>query len=138
MALVDINWNPSRKDLRIFSLLLIVFGAVVGGWLWSRNPDGTFGKALLGVGVGLGGLGVCLPSLMRPVYVVWMALAFPIGWTVSHAMMAATFYLVMTPIGLIMRLCGRDPMQRRIDRNAKSYWISKPANRDVKSYFRQH
>ncbi|MBP88712.1 MAG: hypothetical protein CMJ64_18695 [Planctomycetaceae bacterium] len=138
MALVDINWNPSRKDLRIFSLLLIAFGAIVGGWLWSRNPDGMFGKALLLAGVGIGGIGACLPGLMRPFYVTWMALAFPIGWTVSHAMMAATFYLVVTPIGLMMRLCGRDPMQRRIDREAKTYWIRKPTNRDIKSYFRQY
>ena len=138
MALVDINWNPSRKDLRIFSLLLIVFGAIVGGWLWSRNAESLFGKVLLLGGIGVGGVGACCPRIMRPLYVTWMSLAFPIGWTVSHVMMAATFYLVITPIGLIMRLCGRDPMQRRIDRQAKSYWAKKPATRDLKSYFRQY
>jgi hypothetical protein len=137
VALVDINWNPSRKDLRIFSLLLILFGGIIGGWLWGRNPEGMFGKVLLFAGVGVGGIGACLPEIMRPVYVTWMALAFPIGWTVSHVMMAAIFYLVITPIGLMMRLCGRDPMQRRIDRQAKTYWIRKPAQRDTKSYFRQ-
>ena len=138
MALVDINWNPSRRDLRIFSLLLLAVGAIVGGWLWSRNPDGLFGKVLLFGGIGAGGIGACWPGIMRPIYMIWMALAFPIGWTVSHLMMAAIFYLVITPIGLMMRLCGRDPMQRRIDRESETYWISKPAQRDIKSYFRQY
>ena len=85
--------------------------------------------------IGLAGL--VAPPVVRPVYVVWMALAFPIGWTVSHLMMAVVFYLVVTPIGIIMRMCGRDPMRRRIDRSAKSYWVRRPSTTNIKHYFRQ-
>jgi hypothetical protein len=71
-------------------------------------------------------------------YIGWMYLAFPIGWTVSHVLLAVTYYLVLTPIGLIMRAVGRDPMRRRLDPEAKSYWIEHRPDRDPSRYFRQY
>ena len=51
-----------------------------------------------------------------------MVVNYPIGWVVTHVVMALIFYLVVTPLGVIMRLCGRDPMERRwLDRRAKTY-----------------
>ena len=40
-----------------------------------------------------------------------MVLAFPIGWTVSQVMLALMFFGLFTPIGLVFRLIGRDPLQ---------------------------
>jgi hypothetical protein len=52
--------------------------------------------------------------------------------------MALIFYLVVTPVAVIMRLVGRDPMERTFDRSAKTYW--KPRRTDPSStrYFRQY
>ena len=107
MALVDINWNPSRKELRVFSLLLIVFGAIIAAILYQRLESGTPSALALLVTSAIGLIGLAAPVVVRPVYVVWMGLAFPIGWTVSHVMMLAVFYLVLTPSGLFMRLLGK-------------------------------
>ncbi|MDA1052658.1 MAG: SxtJ family membrane protein [Planctomycetota bacterium] len=137
MALVDINWNPSRKELRVFSLLLIGFGAIVAAILYKRLESQTPAAAALFVTSVVGLVGLAAPMLVRPVYVIWMGLAFPIGWTVSHVMMLAAFYFVLTPIGLVMRLCGRDPMRRQIDRGAKTHWLPRSNRGDLKSYFRQ-
>ena len=52
-----------------------------------------------------------------------MCAAFPIGWVVSHALMAAIYYLVITPMAVAMRLLGRDPLDRRFDRDATTYWV---------------
>ena len=41
-----------------------------------------------------------------------MVLAFPIGWTVSQVMLAMMFFGLFTPIGLVFRLIGRDPLHR--------------------------
>ncbi len=138
MALVDINWNPSKKELRVFSLLLIAFGVIVAFVLSRRLDSTTPSLAVVSATSLIGLVGLIGPSLVRPIYVVWMALAFPIGWTVSHLMMAAVYYLVLTPIGLTMRLFGHDPMQRKIDREAKTYWQPRSPRTDVKSYFRQY
>ena len=137
MPLVDINWNPSRKELRVFALLLIGFGVIVAAVLYQRLESQTPSAVVFLVASTIGFLGLVVPAWLRPVYVVWMGLAFPIGWTVSHLMMLAVFYLVLTPIGIAMRLCGRDPMQRRIDRDAKTYWLPCPTRSDLKNYFRQ-
>ena len=138
MALVDINWSPSRKELRVFSLLLIGFGAIVAALLYRRLESQTPAAVALLVATFIGLLGLAAPMVVRPVYVAWMGLAFPIGWTVSHVMMLAAFFLVLTPIGLAMRLSGHDPMQRRLDRQARTYWQPRPRRADLKSYFRQY
>ena len=137
MALVDINWNPSRKELRVFSLLLILFGAIVAAVLYRRLESQTPSAVALLVTSLVGLAGLAVPASVRPVYIVWMGLVFPIGWTVSHAMMLVVFYFVLTPIGLAMRLCGRDPMQRKLDREAKSYWLPHSRRSGLKGYFRQ-
>jgi hypothetical protein len=67
----------------------------------------------------------------------WMALAYPIGWVVSHVLLAATYFLVFTPIGWMMRIFGRDPLERTIDRSARTYWIAHEPGGDPSSYFRQ-
>jgi hypothetical protein len=78
-----------------------------------------------------------VPSLRRPVYVGWMYAVYPIGWTISHVMMIVMFYGVLTPVGLIMRLLGRDPLERAFDRSASTYWIAHDPGSDPERYFRQ-
>ena len=60
----------------------------------------------------VGPIGLVRPGWLQPIYVSWMVLAFPIGWTVSQVMLAVMFYGVFTPIGLVFRLIGRDPLHR--------------------------
>jgi hypothetical protein len=66
-----------------------------------------------------------------------MYAAYPIGWVVSHVLLALIYFGVLTPIGRIMAVCGYDPMERRFDRAASSYWIEREPNRDASRYFRQ-
>jgi hypothetical protein len=83
-------------------------------------------------------VGWTVPSFMRAVYVGLSYLAWPIGFVVSHVLLGAVYYLLVTPIGLILRVVGYDPMHRRFDRKAQSYWIERDdAQRDPRSYFRQ-
>ncbi|MCC7424305.1 MAG: hypothetical protein IT428_28895 [Planctomycetaceae bacterium] len=137
MALIEFQWNPSSRDLRIFAVGQVVFFGFVAAWIHRRF--GSFPTAAAVVGVSLVGLAVGLakPQALRLVYVGWMAAVYPIGWVVSHVLMAAVYYGVVTPVGLLMRLAGRDPMQRRFNRSAATYWT--PRNTDIPTsrYFRQ-
>lgn len=138
MAVLDVNWKPSPKQLRQFALLLAALLAAAALWLYWKSPGTRWAAAALLAAAVAGGTGLVRPALMRPVYVVWMAAVFPIGWTVSHLLLAAIYYLVITPIGVIMRVCGYDPMQRRYDRNAKTYWKRRENQDDTKRYFKQY
>jgi hypothetical protein len=77
------------------------------------------------------------PAFGKALYVGWMYAALPMGWTVSHIILGVIFYLVFAPMGLVMRLFGRDAMHRRLDRAAATYWIEhNPAGKPSR-YFRQ-
>jgi hypothetical protein len=77
------------------------------------------------------------PSLGRSGFVAWMVAAAPIGWTISHVVLGAVYYLVLTPIGLILRVAGRDPLQRRFDRTAPTYWIERKREQAPTRPFKQ-
>jgi len=61
----------------------------------------------------------------RLLYVAVMTATLPIGYVLSHIVLGVVFYGLLTPIGLAMRAVGLDPMHRKIDRSAKSYWIAR-------------
>ena len=85
----------------------------------------------------VGVLGLTRPEWMRFIYVGWMVLAFPIGWTISQVMLVVMFFGLFAPIGLVFRLLGRDPLQRARQPEPKSYWTPKPAPADLRRYFKQ-
>jgi hypothetical protein len=63
------------------------------------------------------------------------AAALVVGWCVSHVLLVAVYFLVLTPIGFLLRLF-RDPMELRFEREASSYWFPREAV-DSGRYFRQ-
>ncbi len=136
--MIDLNLNPTRKELRTFGLFAVAFFALVGWIVFRRSGSMPIGASISGVGVLLALLGLTIPQALRPVWIVLMVVNYPIGWVVTHIIMAIIFYLVVTPIGVIMRWSGRDPMERAFDRAAKTYW--KPCRTDsgAARYFRQY
>ena len=136
--MLDVNWNPSRRELRQFAgILLPVFAAIVGSIVVYRSGSWTTAGVIWGAGVVLGAIGLAIPAFAKLVFVTWMAAAYPIGWTVSHLVLGATYYLVFTPIGLIMKVLGRDALARTGNRSEKTYWVAHEPRRDAESYFRQ-
>jgi len=138
MALIEINRNPTTREIRQFALFwLPALCFLVAGWLCYRLAAWPAAAGLVGCGLLSGVVGVLRPRWMRIVLMGWMWAAYPIGWTVSHLLMASIYYLVVTPIGSIMRLAGRDPLARKFDRNAETYWTPRAENVDPARYFRQ-
>jgi len=138
MALIQINWDPSPRELRQFNVIWFpACFAVAGGLVYYHSGSLTAAAVLWAVGLVLSLVGLFRPSFMRLIFVGWMALAYPLGWAVSHLLLAVTFYLVITPTGLVMRLLGRDPLERRFDRSAPTYWVAHNSGGNTARYFRQ-
>jgi hypothetical protein len=136
MTWSDLQLNPSEKTLRQFAgLCLLIFGALAIIDVQFRNrPTAALIEGVLAVG--LGPLGLIAPRALKPVWVVWMVVAFPIGWVVSTVLLAVLYYAVFTPIATVFRIMGRDALVlRRPD--ATTYWVARPAARDPRQYFRQ-
>jgi hypothetical protein len=134
--MIEINKNPSRRDLLIFTAILPVFFGIVGA-LRFRSGSTDAAIVLWSVGGAISLVALAVPAARRWIYVGWMYVTFPIAWVVSHTILAVMYFLVATPVAFVMRLVGRDPMQRKFDKAAKSYWVVREPNRDTARYFRQ-
>jgi hypothetical protein len=133
----DIPFSPPVRMLRQFAGLWLVFFGGIAAWqgLVRGRPELALALGTLAI-VG-GGLGLIWPKLLRPIFVGWMVLAFPVGWAVSFLVLTLVFYGLFLPIGLVMRLSGRDALLLRPQPGRSTYWTAKPNPADVRQYFRQ-
>lgn len=137
MAILQINRNPSTRDLRQFAISLVIFSGLIGGLLlWKGRPLSSALWIWIPC-VSVAAIGWVILPILRVLYLTLITLTYPIGWVVSHVVFAVVYYGVFTPIGLLMRAFGRDPMMRRFDPEAKSYWIRRSPAPEPARYFRQ-
>ncbi len=132
----DIPFSPSPKTLRQFALLWVVFFGGLAAWEGLAKERGIVSGLLLALAATVGGIGLVQPRLIRPVFVGWMVLAFPIGWTVSLVLLALIYYGLFFPIGLALRLARHDPLGLRVTSDRSSYWSTRSATAS-RQYFRQ-
>jgi hypothetical protein len=113
--------KTTARDLRKFGLLVGgVFGLLAAWWWWRGKPAYAY---LLIPAVPLLVLGLARPRGLRWVYLGWMSLALVLGLIVSTILLTVFYYLVVTPVGLLARLVGKDFLSRRLQPQAASYWI---------------
>lgn len=133
----DIPFHPDRKTLRQFAVLWLVFFGGMALWQALVRHRTGLGLSIGALAMVVGLAGLTRPDWIRLIFVGWMILAFPIGWTISQLVLLILFFGLFTPIGLIFRVIGRDPLQRARPLNVESYWTPKPATADVRRYFKQ-
>jgi hypothetical protein len=112
--------TATSKELRKFGLMfaaLCVLAAAYAIYKGSAIWPWFAGGAAFFLGTGL-----ALRQLLRPIYIGWMTLAFALGWINTRVLLGVFFYVVLTPIGLVLRLTGKDLLNERIDRSAATYW----------------
>jgi len=139
MALLEINWKPSNKDLRQFAAIWFPLACLaLGLMIWRWTSSWNWAAIPILIGVVLAPIAFWIPSFAQRLFVGWMTVAFPIGWTISHLLMAFIYFVLITPMGLLMRLFGRDSMGRRIDKSCDSYWSPHTPPKNNQQYFRQY
>src|SRR5438270_6065136 len=128
----DIHFAPPVKTLRQFALLWLLFFGSLACWqgLVQENGPWALGFAIAALTLGL--LGLVWPQAVRPVFVGWMVLAFPVGWCVSRVILACLFFGVFTPVALLFKLLGRDALRLRPAPATASYWTAKPQTTAVR------
>lgn len=105
---------------RAFGVVMAVAFAVVACWpLMSRGGVRWWAVA---IGAAFALLALVRPSLLAGLNRQWMKLGLLLGKIVSPIALGVLFYGVLTPIGLLVRAFGKDPLRLRFDRAAESYW----------------
>ena len=128
-----------KLDLRVENLRK--FGVVVMGCslpcfallVWLLRHKDIVAPCAITAGV-FAAAGLISPKLLKPVYIAWMGLASVLGWINSRIILLLLFYGVITPIGLIVKLVGKDLLGKKIDHACASYWV---AREKVSGYDRQ-
>ena len=137
MAVLEINRNPSQRELRWFGLIVLVFCGIVGLVLRMRFGLDTAAWIAWAVGALVAAVFYAVPPVRRALYVGWMYLFYPIGFVLSHIVLGIIYYLVLTPVGLLLRIFGRDSMRRWPAPDAETYWVRREAKIASERYFRQ-
>jgi hypothetical protein len=66
-----------------------------------------------------------IPAVLRPFYIAWMRLGFILSWINTRLILILAFYLLISPVALMMKLFGADLLDQRINRTKKTYWLLK-------------
>jgi Saxitoxin biosynthesis operon protein SxtJ len=138
----EVNWNPDRRAQKKFAVSLIigfpviavVFSAVA--YLKAHSLNHFF--LWLGLtGFGVGAVLWLLPQMARPFYMAWYFLACCMGFVIGNLLFSLLFYLVFTPLGLLLRLRRQQPIEKGFDKARPSYWRDAEKPVDLKRYYRQ-
>jgi len=147
MSLLEIEWTPDRRKLRIFGLVGLPLLSILGAWLFFTNP-----LSALGVGVGVakaigcflwglaalcGSLAIARPGWLLPLYRILQLLGIPFGLVISILVMALIYYGIVTPLGFGLRVLGHDALAGRFRQEAESYWVPRKKAMDPQNYRRQ-
>ncbi|HEY7666149.1 MAG TPA: SxtJ family membrane protein [Xanthobacteraceae bacterium] len=122
---------------RSFGLLVAAFFLVVGCWPLVRGQPIRWWA--LALAVAFAALALLWTAPLSPLNKAWLKLGALLYRIVSPIVMAMLFYLTVTPIALLMRLLGKDPLRLRRDPDAASYWIERtppgPSAESMKNQF---
>jgi hypothetical protein len=127
--------DTSPKKIRDFGVTFFVVFAIIGGILLYKGR--SFGYACFGLSVIFLVLGRWAPRWLKPLHKAWMTLALVLGFFTSRFILCILYYCVLTPIGVIMRLFGKDILDQRWDEEAPSYWIKKERNAFDKEQYKK-
>jgi len=115
-----------RKSLRQFGITMGAAFLFITFIILARHKHSIIPTFIISATFFL--LSFTLPSLLKPAYILWMRLAFILSWFNTRLILFIFFYLIFTPIGLIMKLFRIDLLDRKIDKNKESYWQKKIYN----------
>ena len=134
--MVRINWSPSPKDLRIFGVTMAVGFGLIGALFHARgHASAAYGAWIFGAVAAT--LGLTGTQLALPIYWAWMGVAFVMGHIMTRVVLILVYYGVVTPVGVISRLAGRDVLALT-PRNPETYWKDlKEPPEDPAAYERQ-
>ena len=127
--------DTSSKEIRKFGLVIAIALGVIGSFVYVNFGNFDVVGWMWGVGLLFIILGFIFPSVLRPIYKIWMLLAFFIGGIVSRVILTVLFYVVLTPTGLVLRLFGKDILNEKFDKRRESYWVKKDLSGHTKEQY---
>lgn len=137
---MEINLRPPDPQVRSFGRIwLPLFSLGLGGMaLW--RGEAWIGLPMWCAAVALVSIVCSFAALpfVRWVFVFLSLLVYPLAWVVQNLLLAATYFLIVFPLGWFIRRRGHDPLHLRPPPPGFSMWKKPDARRNVRGYFRQY
>jgi len=138
MSLIDINFNPDKKKLRLFGIAALVAATVISLFLYQfKGLNLKWVVPVFTAGFVIFTLSLISVRLTRMIYIVLTAITMPVGIVVSFIVLTIFYFLLLVPLALVFRIAGRDPLCRKFEPGAKSYWQRRQRTEDSEHYFHQ-
>ncbi|MGB4995371.1 MAG: SxtJ family membrane protein [Nitrospira sp.] len=115
-----------KKELRNFGLIVGGVFILIGVWPLIRYGEGIRLWAIV-PGSLLVPLGLAAPTILAPLFKVWMKVGHVMGWINTRIILGILYFGLITPMGVIMRMFGWDSMRRALSRDAESYRVVRQA-----------
>ncbi len=116
--------RSERQELRNFGLLVGGIVLAIGVWPYLYAGEDILRWALA-IAAALILLGLALPIALRPVYAIWMKVGHVLGFINTRILLGVIFYGLLTPMGLVRRVLGKDTLQRSFAADAETYRVMK-------------
>lgn len=132
MEAIICNREKLKQFAVTFAFVLFIIGAIAlarekESHVWYYTASLLFALA-----------GYIAPAFLKPLYGAWMRLALVLGWINSRLLLLIVFYLIITPIGLVLKVAGFDLLERAMQKDSDTYWKKKVADPfNPKDYERQ-
>lgn len=145
--LIELDLKPDDRTLRQFGWIALGGFALLTGLAWFDLLIFSFGlgaakvplcATFAGIGIYAALASLVFPRANLPVYLGLTLIAFPIGFVLSYVIMGTLFYVLITPVGLLFRLTGRDAMKRSFESGAPSYFVDVGSPAPRERYFKQY
>lgn len=112
---------PERGSERAFGIVFTILFLVIGAW--PLKDGGSPRLWALGIAALFLLVALAAPKWLAPLNRLWMAFGLLLGMIISPIMLFLVYVVAVVPTGLIMRLRGKDPLRRRFEPEAASYWV---------------
>lgn len=111
----------SEKSFAI--VFSVVFALIAAITTYSTSGASTWAYAFFAGSICLLVIAFTKPGIVRPFNIFWFRFGLLLHAVINPLVMGLLFFVTVTPVGLIMRVCGKRPLCLKFDAEAKSYWI---------------
>ena len=114
------NIKTSKREIRTFGITIGIFLLILAGFLFYKEKE-AFQLFIYMAGSFIS-LSFLIPVILKPIYLVWMIFAVILGWFMTRLILSLLFFLVVTPIALMLKLIGKDLLELKKQEVRGSYW----------------
>ena len=114
------NIKIEKSDLRKFGITIGLIMLAIAGFLFYYEKESF--RIPINIGIALISFGIAFPTILKPIYLVWMTFAIILGWFMTRLILGLLFYFIIFPIGLASKLFGKNFLDLDDRPEKNSYW----------------